>query len=442
MRRQCRYIRCLDLSTALRSVKRLSRIGIFRPLTIRDFALLWTGMTVSLVGDGIYTVAIAWQVYDLSNAPTALAVVGAAWMVPQVLLLLLGGAVSDRVDRRQVLMLSDAIRGAAIAAIGVLAVTDTLELWHLIALVAVYGAGGALFTPAFTALVPQIVPRRLLLQANSLDQFVRPLTGRLVGPALGGWLIAVFGAGTAFLVDAGSFAASAAAILLMRTRPVLAKTGPRPSIVGDVRAGLGFVRSQTWLWATLLAVTIAMLFFLGPVYVLMPYIVKNTLGAGADGLGLVFAAGGAGAILTSLVLGQRRMPRRPLTVIYIAWSLSAFSLIGYAVATELWHAMLVSFVSVAALTAGGVLWSTVLQRLVPEGMLGRVASIDWLVSFGLAPLSYALTGPIADTIGAHDTLVQAGAISGCVLLGFLLLVPGIRRAERREPHLDTALGLD
>jgi MFS family permease len=406
-------------------------------LSIRDFALLWTGLTVSLVGDGIYTVAIAWQVYELSNAPTALAVVGAAWMAPQVLLLLVGGAISDRVDRRQVMMLSDAIRGAAVATMGVLAVTGALELWHVICLVAVYGVGTALFTPAFSAMVPQIVPASLLLQANSLGQFVRPLAVRFLGPAVGGALIAGFGPGVAFLTDAGSFAASATAILFMRTRPE-PSDADRPSIFRDVREGFAFVRSQTWLWGTLVAVTIAMLFFLGPVYVLMPYVVKNSLGGGADGLGLVFAAGGAGAILASFVLGQRTLPRRPITALYIAWALSAFSLIGYALATELWHAMVVSFVSVAALTIGGILWSTVLQRLVPGGMLGRVSSIDWLLSFGLAPLSYALTGPVADAIGVDDTLFQAGAISGCVLLVFLVFLPDIRRVERHEPRLSEA----
>jgi DHA3 family tetracycline resistance protein-like MFS transporter len=416
---------------------RLTRVGIFRPLTIRDFALLWTGLTVSLVGDGIYTVAIAWQVYELSNAPTALAVVGAAWMVPQVLLLLVGGAISDRVDRRQVMMLSDAIRGAAVAGIGVLGVSGALELWHVICLVAVYGVGTALFTPAFTALVPQIVPANLLLQANSLGQFARPLAVRFLGPALGGLLIAAFEPGVAFLTDAGSFAASATAILLMRTRPE-PREGARRSLLADVREGFAYVRSQAWLWGTLVAVTIAMLFFLGPVYVLMPYVVKNSLGGGAGGLGLVFAAGGAGALVASLVLGQRTLPRRPLTALYVAWAFAAFSLMGYALATELWHAMAVSFVSVAALTTGGILWSTVLQRLVPGGMLGRVSSIDWLLSFGLAPLSYALTGPVAAAIGADETLLQAGAISGCVLLGFLLLLPGIRHVERHEPRLGAA----
>jgi DHA3 family tetracycline resistance protein-like MFS transporter len=206
----------------------------------------------------------------------------------------------------------------------------------------------------------------------------------------------------------------------------------------DIREGYTYVRSQTWLWGTLLAVTVAMLFFLGPVYVLMPFIVKNELGGGADGLGLVFAAGGAGALVASLVLGQRAMPKRPLTVLYVSWALSAFALVGYAFADQLWHAMVASFVSVAALTTGGILWSTVLQRLVPEGMLGRVSSFDWLLSFGLAPVSYALTGPVADVIGPETTLLRAGVISGVVLLAFLLFLPGLRDVERREPGLSAA----
>lgn len=409
----------------------LSRVRIFRPLRIRDFALLWTGMTVSFFGDGLYTVAIAWQVYSLSNAPTALALVGVAWMVPQVLLLLIGGAVSDRFERRLVLMLSDAIRGSAIAAIGVLSVTGTLRLWHVVALVAVYGTGGAVFMPSFTGIVRDVVPRELLLEANALDQFVRPLCVRLVGPAVGGVLIGVAGAGTAFLADAGTFAFSAAAFLLMHTRSLPAAEDRR-SMRRDITEGISYVRSQTWLWATLGAITLSLLFFLGPVYVLMPYIVKNSLHGGAEGLGLIFGAGGVGAVLASLLRGQLGLPRRPLRVVYLAWAATAFSLVGYAVVHTVWQAMIVSFFSVGCLTTGGIVWTTVLQRAVPGRMIGRVSSLDWVLSLGLAPLSYALTGPIADLLGARATLLRAGLVSGAVLLLVLLLVPGVRAADRRE----------
>ena len=163
----------------------------------------------------------------------------------------------------------------------------------------------------------------------------------------------------------------------------------------EVSEGISYVRSQTWLWATLSAVTVSLLFFLGPLYVLMPYVVKNSLDGGAQGLGLIFAAGGVGAIAAALFRGQLGLPRRPLAVVYLAWTATAFSLVGYALVNAVWQAMIVSFFSVGCLTTGGIVWTTVLQRAVPARMIGRVSSLDWVLSLGLAPLSYALTGPIA-----------------------------------------------
>ncbi len=393
-------------------------------------------MTVSFLGDGLYTVAIAWQVYSISNAPTALALVGVAWTVPQVLLLLLGGVVSDRFERRLVLMLSDAIRGSAIAALGVLSVTGTLELWHAVVLVALYGAGAAVFAPAFTGIVRDVVPRDLLLEANSLDQFVRPLCVRLIGPAVGGALIGIAGAGTAFLVDAATFAFSAAAFMLMRTRS-LPDASVKRSVRREVLEGISYVRSRTWLWATLGAVTVSLLFFLGPVYVLMPYVVKNSLDGGAEQLGLIFAAGGVGAIAAALFRGQLGLPRRPLAVVYVTWTATAFSLIGYALVTAVWQAMIVSFISVGCLTTGGIVWTTVLQQAVPARMIGRVSSLDWVLSLGLAPLSYALTGPIAGALGAQSTLLWCGVVGGVVLALVYLLVPGVRTVATSEEEAST-----
>jgi MFS family permease len=414
----------------------LNKVRILRPLAIRDFALLWTGMTVSLLGDGLYAVAIAWQVYSISNTPTALAVVGIAWTAPQVLLLLLGGVVSDRFERRLVLLLSDAVRGSAIAAIGVLSVTGRLELWHVTVLVAIYGAGAAVFAPAFTGIVRDVVPRDLLLEANSLDQFVRPLCVRLIGPAVGGALIGLASAGAALLVDAGTFAFSAAAFLLMRTRSV--PDASRRTLLRDVAEGVSYVRSRTWLWATLGSLTVSLLFFLGPVYVLMPYIVKNSLDGGAQGLGLVFTAGGIGAIAAALFRGHLGLPRRPMAVVYLTWAVTAFSLVGYAVVNAVWQAMIVSFISVACLTTGSIVWTTVLQRAVPARMIGRVSSLDWVLSLGLAPVSYALTGPIADAFGARSTLLWCGLVGGAVLVVVFLLVPGVRDVGAHEEEPATA----
>src|SRR5207247_7960757 len=138
----------------------------------------------------------------------ALAGVGLAMTVPNVLFLLLGGVVTDRVDRRRVMLAADIVRGLAVGAMGYLSVTGNVEIWHLMALSAAYGAGTAFFGPAFDAIVPDIVPQDLLGEANSLDQFVRPLALRLLGPALGGFLIAAVGFGWAFVLAGASFAAS------------------------------------------------------------------------------------------------------------------------------------------------------------------------------------------------------------------------------------------
>ena len=180
---------CMELGpTPETDTGRLSRIGILRPLRIRDFALLWAGATVSLAGDGVYVVALAWQVYELSDSPTALQLVGVAWTLPVGLFVLLGGVVSDRFERRRIMIAADLVRAAAAATIGALSLTGEVELWHLIALAAVFGTGEAFFGPAFMSIVPQIVPRDLLLQANSLDQFIRPFAFLLVGrPWAAGW---------------------------------------------------------------------------------------------------------------------------------------------------------------------------------------------------------------------------------------------------------------
>ncbi len=191
------------------TMRRLAtRFRLLAPLGLRDFRLLWTGMVASLLGDGVFVVAVAWQVYQLSGAPAALAAVGVATSLPQIVLLLAGGVVSDRFDRRRVMIASDLVRGASVATIGVLAIVGSLTLAVLIGLVVAYGGATAFFGPAFDAIVPGLVPSAQLTEANALDQFMRPTAQRLAGPALGGAVVAVAGAGYGFLFDAATFTVS------------------------------------------------------------------------------------------------------------------------------------------------------------------------------------------------------------------------------------------
>jgi MFS family permease len=408
---------------------RLSRVGILRPLRIRDFALLWAGATVSLAGDGVYVVALAWQVYELSDSPTALSLVGVAWTLPLGIFVLLGGIVSDRLERRRIMIAADVLRAVAGATIGVLSLTGAIELWHLIALAAVFGTGEAFFGPAFTSIVPQIVPRNLLLQANSLDQFIRPFAFLLMGPALGGWMVAAFGPGEAFLFDAGTFLVSAMAIFLIRPRRAAREDQAGRSLLRDLREGLAFVKANAWLWATLAAAAAFLLAYWGPIDVLVPYRVRNELGGEASDYGLVLAFGGVGSILAALILSQRGLPRHHITFMYLAWTIGSLALVGFGLATAVWQLQAVSLLEGAFFTAGMVVWGTLVQTLVPGELLGRVTSLDWFVSTSLVPVSFALTGPVSAVLGAQTTLVVAGIVAALVTVVFLF-VPGVRDTER------------
>jgi len=411
-----------------------SRIGMLRPLQIRDFRLLWAGMTISFTGDGFYLVAIAWASYELSNVPTAFSLVSFAWSLPMVLLLLFGGVLSDRFERRKVMIAGDIVRGVVIATAGALAITGTLEFWHLIMIAALYGIGQAIFNPAFGAIVPDVVPKELLVQANSLDQFVRNVSERLAGPALGGLTIAAFGggirgAGAAFLVDAGTFAFSGVMLSFMRRRPSNPKGTSSP--LKEISEGIRFARSQPWLWGTLAGVAISLLFVIGPFEVLIPYLVKNKLGGGSEDVGLVFAAGGLGAVAAALVMSQRGLPKRHITFMFVSWAIAFGLMIPYAFLTTVWQAAVTEAIAFALFTCGLVVWGTLMHRLVPTELLGRVTSLDWAVSTALLPVSFALTGPIADAIGLEATFVWSGILGAIGTVAFLL-VPGIRDTEKND----------
>ncbi len=300
----------------------------------------------------------------------------------------------------------------------------------MVALVAVYGTGAAFFAPASDALVPELLSGSALGQANALDQMLRPLVLRMAGPAVGGVLVGLWGAGAVFALDAASFIVSGVLLLLIRV-PRRAAPAPAGSVVLDLREGWRFVRGHVWLWATFASAAVAYLLFMGPVEVLLPYVIKSDLGGGPAALGLVFAAGGIGSVACALIMAQARFPRRGITFMYVVWTLATLAVAGYGIGGAIWQLMLASLVFNACETAGTIVWATLKQRHVPAAFLGRVSSLDWLISIGLLPLSFALTGPAAAAFGARETLVAGGVAGALVTLGALYL-PGMRRLEGRR----------
>jgi MFS family permease len=394
------------------------------PLRQRDFALLWSGTLVSLLGDGIYLVAVPFAVLGLSDSPAVLSLVGLAWALGMLGFLLLGGVLADRRDKRHQLLVADAVRLLALGAAGALALADALEVWQLVALSFVYGAGEGLSGPAMGAIVPELVPEHALVEANALTQSLRPLAMRLAGPAIGGAAVAILGIGGALLADAATFAVSMACLVAMRATAVPPREHEPLRV--QLREARAFVRSQTWLWATLLMAALALLFFMGPTEVLLPFRIKEELGSSAGSFGVVLAAGGIGTILGTVAVGQLGIPGREITFLYWAWGIATFALCGYALATEVWQLVLFSLAFGVLSGAGNPVWATLMQVRVPADLRGRVSSLDWLVSVALTPVSFALVGPIAALAGAQATLMAAGLLGGLAILGVLYAVPGLR----------------
>ena len=372
-------------------------------------------MCVSLLGDGVFLVALAWQVYELSGGPAAMGMVGIAMTVPTIAFLLIGGALSDRLNRRNLMLAADSTRMLATAALATLSLTGAVEVWHICFLVAVYGTGQAFFAPAFDAIVPELIPEHQLAQANALDQLVRPIALRMLGPAVGGVLVGAAGAGAAFALDSPASPSASGRCCSCARRSWHARPDPLARWSATCATAGASSANAAGCGSRSPSAAFAYLLFMGPVEVLVPYVVKHDLGGAATDLGLIFGAGGLASILSAIVLGQLGLPRRSMTVMYLVWTIATIAVAGYGLGTTVWQLMLASAVFNALETAGTIIWATAKQQHVPSAMLGRVSSLDWLISIGLLPLSFALTAPVSAALGARETL-------------------GRRRRRRRRRH--------
>src|SRR5262245_25304315 len=406
------------------------RVGVLRPLQHRDFRLLWIGQTVSMIGDGVYIFAVAWFVYkDLQASPATFALVGFAWSAPQVLLLLATGALSDRMDRRHLMIIGDLLRLLAITAIGTLILLDALTAPLLVALVLPYGAGQAIFGPAFSSIVPMIVPEEHLVEANSIASTVRPLAWLVIGPTIGAIVVHIAGTGWAFLVDALTFAVSAVCIWLMRVR------GDRfahedTHLWADVKEGIRYVGSTRWLLWGMLGGMVSVFCVWGCWETLVPFVVADQLRGTELQLALVFGAGGVGSVIASLYMAQRGgLPKRALTVMYASWGVGMGMTAFFGLVVNIPQAMLVSFIAEGAIAVLVVIWFTAMQRLVPGELLGRVSSLDWMISILGTPISFLVVGPLAKAFGADAVLIAAGILGTLATVVFAFM-PGALTPER------------
>ena len=395
-------------------------------LAERPFRLLWLGRTASSVGDSMVPIAIAFAVLtDLDGSAAELGLVAASFTAARVSFILVGGVWADRLPRRLVMLTCDAIRLGSQATIAALLFAGALDVWMLAVGSAVSGAAAAFFGPASTGLIPQTISGARLQQANALMALSESATS-IFGPALAGILIAAFGTGVVFAIDAATYGASALFLVALPVKSAVAAA--RQSFVRDLARGWREVRARTWLQAAfavfaLSNMSIACFFVLGPV------VFEEELG-GAGEWGLALTIGAVGGVLGSLV-ALRYRPARPLVASFLVClpvSVTLLVLIPPLPAVAVGVALALSF---GGVNIGNTLWHTVLQSKVPPETLSRVSSYDWLISLVFMPLGFMLAGPLADTIGLDTTLLLAAAISAVANVT-VLAVPSVRHMPRPE----------
>jgi predicted MFS family arabinose efflux permease len=400
-------------------------IGVLRE---RDFRLVYGAQVVSLLGDGIIPVALAFAVLDLTGSATDLGLVLAARTVPLIASLLAGGVVADRVSRRQVMIAADLARFASQAVLGILLVTGEARLWEVAALQAILGAATGFFNPASTGLIPQVVSDARLQDANALRGFAMAIGG-IAGPVIAGVLVATVGSGEALLADAGTFALSA--LLLARVHvPDRTDDGPRASFVSDLRDGWHELRSRTWAWTVVAAFAFVNL-LVAPFYVLGPLVAKRELGGAAAWAGIL-AARGAGEVVGAIVALQIR-PARPLRTAVLACGLGFIPSMLLAAAAPAVVIGAAAVVSGCGVMVFNTLWETTLQSHIPPEALSRVSAYDWFGSLTFQPLGFALAGPIAGEIGVAATLWAAAGLE-LALIASLLLVRDVRTLGASAPR--------
>lgn len=417
--------------------------GLFAPLRHRDFRLVASGSLVSLLGDGVFRVAIGLQVYAVEEDPRALGAVALVWTLAQVLLLPVGGWASDHLQRRTVLVAADLWRAGAIGALGLLSVTDRLSLGALLVIGACFGAGNAFFNPASISLMPDLVPEEDLPRANAFLGAARPTMLYIAGPLVGGLVIGLAGTGPAFLLDAATFLGSAALVASVsaRTRTGATDGGFRAQLA-DAAEGLRLVVRTRWLWLGMTALAISSLAFHGPFDVLLPFrLIRDfglTEGRAALTIAGILAASGVGSIVTSAVIARKDLPRRFVRYYYVGEGVAMFSLVLLGVMNRVELALISGFVIGAMFALTEIIWTTMLQRYVPRDVLGRVSSLDWMVAIGLSPISFAVAGSAGAAFGAGPVLVTAGLFGAVVLIG-MSFVPGALEPEQRAAEAGVAV---
>jgi MFS family permease len=414
-----------------------------------EFRKLFFGQAASVVGTMLTVVALPFAVLEIGGTATDIGIVEAAYFLPMVLMVAVGGVWADRLDRRKVMLVVDVVRTILQLVTAGLLLAGLAEVWMLIAMHAVAGVGDAFFRPAYTGLVPQVVSAGHLQQANALQGLVQSASITL-GAATGGLLVAAMGAGWAIGIDGCTFLVSAVFLWRLRPRPLGAAAAgeglegggaegeatsgaerPSAGFLADLRLGWREFTSHTWLWVMVSGASVFLMTVEAPLTVLGPIVARDFYN-GARTWGFLAAAMGLGQIVGGVV-ALRWRPRRPFLVLSCGMSLTALPMAMLATTGPVWALMASAAVLGVVWGMFDPFWLTAMQREVPPDMISRVSSYDYLGSLAFYPAGLAMAGPVADLVGVSATL-WIGAAMGIAVSLFWLSWRDVRAVHDLGPR--------
>ena len=392
------------------------------PLRHRDFALYWVGQCVSQTGTFIEMTATTYLLYAITGSPLLLGLGGLTRAVPILALALFGGALADRVDRKRLLMFTQASQVVTSLLLGTLVVTGTIQFWHIYVIGFVNSTLSAFDAPARNSFYPSLIPRADFQNAVTLSSVIFRLS-TLLGPAIAGILIAAVGPASPFFVNAASYFALIGALLLIRTK-ALAATGPRSSMRSAIGGGLRFAMRSPVL--PLILATEGVLSLFGHNSALVTIFARDVLHVGPEGLGLLLSSVGAGAIVGTFVLVGTGELRRKGAIMIGAGILYAAALLAFSVSTSFALSIGVLFILGVADSFWGAMRNTIIQLAATDAFRGRITSLVTFTSRGLTNAGQIETGAIVAAAGP-----AIGAAVNALVIGAVVVAVGLRSARLR-----------
>ena len=416
----------------------MTRVGVFAPLRERNFRRYAAARIVNMSGTTMAGVALAFAVLDERDSSFALGQVLAAHSVPLVVFLLVGGVVADRIGRARVMRVCNTGAGLAQGLLALLVLTGNVEHWHFLVLAAVSGTLAAATFPAMAAVLPQLVPREQLQQANVLMSMARgALT--VLGPTVAAVLVVTVGPGWALAVDAAAWLASAA--ILTGVRVPVPDPEERAGFVGELREGWSLFRGTTWLWVIVLAFGGLNFIHAGAWFTLGPPLAKDTIGE--DGWGLVLSAEGLGLVAMTLVMARFRL-ERPLLIGMLGTAAFTLPLLLLGAGAQLALLMAAAFVAGAGLELFGLAWNLAMQENIEDRLLSRAYSYDALGSYAAIPFGQLGFGVLGGYADASTLMLAAGVVYALIAFSTLLspAVRNLRRPDLEPTEADRSLATD